>query len=196
MRFSLFWSSILSTKSIINFPQSFTLSFFFILRAPFFPENMFDFFHYITRTYFRQLVISVNSFPKLYHISHHKNRPVHKRGHFFHLYSDSYKSAILTSNFSAIASRSFSRGLVFSVAISCNVERLMPVKIANLRYDIPFSCITSFKSTFTIFLLSNLCEVQFLLFLINLCNTENMFDFYYNYTLRTFVRQLVALSLY
>ena len=146
MRFSLFWSSILSTKSIINFPQSFTLSFFFILRAPFFPENMFDFFHYITRTYFRQLVISVNSFPKLYHISHHKNRPVHKRGHFFHLYSDSYKSSIFTCKCSASFSIVSILGILLPVAILCSVDLLMPVKISNCLYDNPFLFICSAKS--------------------------------------------------
>lgn len=148
MRFSLFWSSILSTKSIINFPQSFTLSFFFILRAPFFPENMFDFFYYITRTYFRQLVIFVNSFPKLYHISHRKNHPVHKRGHFFHLYSDSYKPSMLTCKCSANFSIVSILGILLPVAILCSVDLLMPVKISNCLYDNPFLFICSAKSIF------------------------------------------------
>lgn len=104
--------------------------------------------YYITRTYFRQLVIFVNLFPKLYHILHRKNRPVHKRGHFFHLYSDSYKSSIFTCKCSASFSIVSILGILLPVAILCSVDLLMPVKISNCLYDNPFLFICSAKSIF------------------------------------------------
>lgn len=131
-----------------QFPIVFYPFLFLHFACPFLSRKYVRFFHYTTRTYFRQLVIFVNLFPKLYHILHRKNRPVHKRGHFFHLYSDSYKSSIFTCKCSANFSIVSILGILLPVAILCSVDLLMPVKISNCLYDNPFLFICSAKSIF------------------------------------------------
>ena len=104
--------------------------------------------YYITRTYFRQLIILLTHFLNCIIFRTVKTILSTNVDTFFHLYSDSYKSSIFTCKCSANFSIVSILGILLPVAILCSVDLLMPVKISNCLYDNPFLFICSAKSIF------------------------------------------------